>query len=64
MWQLLKKVWTNNPKIRKICGVILVVVGAISIITPFTPFGFLIFFGLEILGVRILFIDKIKNIFK
>ena len=60
----LKKVWAENPKIRKTIGVMLVVIGLISIITPLTPVGFLLVLGLEILGVRVLFWDKLKKWFK
>ncbi|KKT96338.1 MAG: hypothetical protein UW97_C0015G0002 [Parcubacteria group bacterium GW2011_GWA2_45_15] len=42
----------------------LVVIGLISIITPLTPVGFLLVLGLEILGVRVLFWDKLKKWFK
>lgn len=60
----LKKVWTENLKVRKVTGVILVVIGLISIITPLTPVGFLLLVGLEILGIRILVWDKLKSRFK
>ena len=60
----LKKIWTENPKVRKTTGVILVVIGLLSIITPFTPLGFLLLLGLEILGVRTLVWDKLKSWFK
>ena len=60
----LKKDWAENPKIRKVTGVILVVIGLLSIITPLTPVGFLLVLGLEILGVRVLFWDKLKKWFK
>ena len=56
-----KKVWTENQTIRKTVGVILVIVGLLSIVTPFTPVGFLLLLGLEILGVRYLLWDKFKN---
>ncbi len=59
-----KKVWTENPKFRKVVGVGMVIVGLISAVTPFTPVGFLLIVGLEILGVRFLFWDKLKNWFK
>jgi len=60
----LKKVWTENPKFRKIAGVILVIIGLLSIITPLTPVGFLLVIGLEILGIRVLVWDKLKRWFK
>ncbi len=59
-----KKIWFENPKVRKTAGVILVVIGVISVITPFTPLGFLLILGLEILGVRALFWESIKKFFK
>jgi len=61
MKQYFKKIWAENPKIRKIIGVILVVIGLVSIITPLTPVGFLLLVGLEILGVRVLLWDKLKK---
>ncbi|MEX2014009.1 MAG: hypothetical protein WD896_01495 [Parcubacteria group bacterium] len=61
MKEYLKKIWTENPKIRKAAGIILVIVGLLSIVTPFTPVGFLLLVGLELLGMRILVWDKLKN---
>ena len=49
---------------RKVAGVILVVIGLLSIITPLTPVGFLLVLGLEILGIRVLVGDKIKSWFR
>ncbi len=64
MKEYFKNIGLVNPKIRKIIGVTLIILGTISIITPFTPFGFLFFVGLEMLGIRLLFGDKIKSWFK
>lgn len=64
MKEFFKKAWVESPKIRKSIGVFLVVVGFIGIVTPFTPWGILFFVGLEVLGIRFLFLDKIKNWFK
>jgi uncharacterized protein YqgC (DUF456 family) len=54
----------EKPKLKKVLGIIFVLVGFVGIITPFTPWGILFFVGLEFLGIRFLFIDKIKNYFK
>ncbi len=54
----------RNPKIKKIVGVILVLIGLAALITPFTPGSWLIFVGLELLGLRFLLWDKIKTRFK
>lgn len=59
-----KKVLSENQRVRKTVGVILLVVGIISIITPFTPVGFLVLVGLELLGFTSLFWEKIKKRFK
>ena len=64
MKEKFKKVWTENPKIRKVAGIALIVIGLLSVITPFTPLGFLLILGLEVLGIRALFWDKLKNRFK
>ena len=57
----LKKVFFENPKIKKTIGVILALVGLAALLTPFTPGSWLIFVGLELLGLRFLLWDKIKQ---
>lgn len=64
MKEFSKKFLGSNPKIRKVIGVILIIIGLLSIITPFTPVGFLLVLGLEILGIRVLVWDKLKAWFK
>ena len=49
---------------KKAVGVILIIIGLLAFVTPFTPGSWLIFVGLEFLGLRILFQDKIKVWFK
>ncbi len=49
---------------KKIIGILLIIVGLLALVTPFTPGSWLVFIGLEFLGVRILFWDKIKAWFK
>jgi len=48
-------------KIKKPIGVVLVLVGLVALLTPFTPGSWLIFVGLEFLGLRMVFWDKIKT---
>ena len=45
---------------KKTIGVILIIIGLLALVTPFTPGSWLIFIGLEFLGFRILFWDKVK----
>ncbi|MFH1393082.1 MAG: hypothetical protein ABIG73_01715 [Patescibacteria group bacterium] len=54
----------KNPKIKKAIGIVLIIFGLIALITPFTPGSWLIFVGLEFMGIRILFWDKIKSWFQ
>ncbi len=49
---------------KKIIGIVLIIIGMLALITPFTPGSWLIFVGLEFLGFRILFWDKIKAWFE
>lgn len=51
----------KNPKIKKAIGIFLVILGMLAFVTPFTPGSWLIFVGLELLGVRFLLWDKIKS---
>lgn len=61
MKEYFKSVWRKNPRVRKVIGILLLILGFISIITPLTPFGFLFFVGLEVLGIRLLFWNKVKG---
>lgn len=49
--------------LKKILGVILVIIGVIALLTPLTPGSWLAFIGLELLGLRYLFQDKINRFF-
>ncbi len=44
--------------IKKVIGVILIIVGLIALFTPLTPGSWLALIGLELLGVRMLFFKK------
>ena len=61
MIQLYLKKLFNNPTVRKVVGIFLVIFGFIGIVTPFTPWGILFFVGLELLGVHFLWLEKIKD---
>ncbi len=64
MKEFLKKLYSENPKIKKIAGIFLIFVGFVALLTPFTPGSWLIFVGFELLGIRFLLWDKIKTWFK
>ena len=50
--------------VKNTIGVLLIVIGLLALITPFTPGSWLIFIGLEFIGIRIVFWDKIKSWFQ
>ncbi len=53
----------HRPRLRKTTGWVLVVVGFVALVAPIVPGAPLVFVGLEILGLRIVFTDKIKRVF-
>ncbi|MDO8482249.1 MAG: PGPGW domain-containing protein [bacterium] len=60
MLEYIKKILAANPNLKKLAGVFLVLVGLTALVTPFTPGSWLIFVGLEFLGIRFLVWDKLK----
>ena len=49
--------------VKKTIGILFIIIGLLALVTPFTPGSWLVFVGLEFLGIRILFWDKIKSWF-
>lgn len=58
--KIIKEYIHNRPKIKKTIGIILILVGLAAFFTPLTPGSWLAIIGLELLGVRILFFDRLK----
>ncbi|MFH1036656.1 MAG: hypothetical protein V1756_01125 [Patescibacteria group bacterium] len=58
--KIIKEYIRDRPKIKKVIGVILILVGLTALFTPLTPGSWVAIIGLELLGVRILFFDKFK----
>ncbi len=58
--KIIKEYVHNRPKIKKAVGVILILIGLATLLTPLTPGSWLTIIGLELLGVRILFFDKLN----
>lgn len=53
----------TRPRLRKVFGWSLIVFGFFALVTPLTPGGILFFFGLEVLGFRFAFTDRVKRLF-
>lgn len=60
MIQIIKNFFESHIFFKKIAGVILIAIGLIALITPLTPGAWLALIGFELLGIRILFLDKFK----
>ena len=58
--KIIKEYIHNRSKIKKMVGVILILIGLVALFTPLTPGSWLIIIGLELLGIRIFFLDKLK----
>ncbi|HEY4513863.1 MAG TPA: PGPGW domain-containing protein [Candidatus Paceibacterota bacterium] len=63
MKKKLVKFLSENPKLKKIVGIILILVGLFALVTPLTPGSWLVFIGMEFLGLRFLLWDKIRKRF-
>ncbi len=54
--------YTARVKVLKMAGgVLLILIGLIALVTPLTPGAWLMFVGLELIGVRLTMWDKIKE---
>ena len=60
-FQKIQSYTEDKPIRRKVLGVFLVLVGFIALVTPLTPGAWLGIIGLELLGVRLLFIERVKD---
>lgn len=54
----------TKPKTKKLFGIIAIIVGFIGVLLPIVPGLWLMFLGLEFLGIEILFFDKAIRFFK
>ena len=60
LFRIIKEYINDRPRVKKTIGVVLILVGLAALITPFTPGSWIAIIGLELLGARILFFDKLK----
>jgi uncharacterized protein YqgC (DUF456 family) len=59
MYERVKTYTYMRPRLKKSLGVFLVLIGFIALIAPIIPGAPLVFIGLELMGIRFLFIDKL-----
>jgi len=53
------KEFFKNPKVKKGIGIALILAGLLALVTPFTPGSWFVFIGLEFMGVRLAFWQRI-----
>lgn len=52
--QLMTRLHMLDPRLKFFLGLLFVLLGLLALVTPLTPGSWLVFVGLELLGVRIL----------
>lgn len=59
MYEKAKNYSLNQPYLRRIFGCTLLLLGFVALITPLTPGALIMLIGgLELLGIRLLFLDR------
>lgn len=53
----------TRPRLKRVLGWSFVVLGFVAVIAPIVPGAPLVFVGFELLGLRFLFTDKVKDFF-
>ncbi len=51
----------HSQFVRRTIGALLVIFGLVALVIPFFPFAWVAFIGLELLGLRALFLEKIRS---
>ncbi len=59
MYERVKTYTLLRPKLKKLLGVFFVLIGFVALIAPVIPGAPLVFVGLELLGFRFLFLDRL-----
>lgn len=63
LFTIVKEYIRGEPKIKKMIGVILILVGLVAFFTPLTPGSWLALIGLELLGLRLFLSDPLRRRF-
>ncbi len=59
MFTKIKQYTATHPRFKKVVGWVFIIVGFVALVTPLTPGGFLFLVGLEFLGLRFVFLDRL-----
>lgn len=64
MYERFNNYSVSRPRLRKIVGWLFVIIGFVALVAPIIPGAPLVFIGFELLGLRFIFIDKIRTLLK
>ena len=59
MYEKAKNYTSIRPRLKKAVGILFILLGFVGLILPVVPGAILIFIGLEFLGLRFLFVDRL-----
>lgn len=59
MYERAKTFTLSRPRLKKTVGWMFVAIGVVALVAPVIPGAPLVFIGFELLGFRLLFIDKL-----
>ncbi len=59
MYKRAKQYTLDRPTLRRIAGVLLIVGGVLGLIMPIMPGIIFLVLGLELFGIRLLFVDRV-----
>jgi Putative transmembrane protein (PGPGW) len=59
MYARAKHFTLTRPRLKKTVGWVFIVVGVVALVAPVIPGAPLVFIGFELLGFRLLFVDKL-----
>ncbi len=59
MYEKAKTFTLTRPRLKKTVGWLFIVVGIIALIAPIIPGAPLVFIGFELIGFRLLFVDRL-----
>ncbi len=63
MYERAKTFTLTRPRFKKVVGWLFVTIGFIALVAPVIPGAPLVFVGIELLGFKLLFLDRIRERF-
>lgn len=64
MYEKAKNYTLLRPRLKKTLGVAFILLGALAVVAPIIPGAPIVFIGLELLGLRLVFLDRVKTRFR